>query len=817
MTDARARLTAALADRYTIERELGAGGMATVYLAQDLKHDRKVAIKVLRPELAAVLGPERFLAEIKITARLDHPHILTLIDSGASDGFLYYVLPFVRGESLRDKLNREKQLGLDDALTITKQVASALDYAHRQVVIHRDIKPENVLIQEGEAMLTDFGIALAVKEAGGNRLTETGISLGTPQYMSPEQATGDRHPDARSDVYSLAAVLYEMLAGEPPHTGPTVQAVIAKLMTERPIRLRVLRDTVPEGIDAAVARALAKVPADRFASAADFAAALGHAAEPARAGARRPRWLLPALVAGAVVVTALAWVFLRSRPERVILPDRAQLTFTGNARTPALSADGRRLAYSTRACHPEGRCTTDVVLQDLRGAGSTTLVRGWASVTQLQWTGDGRYLLVQGFEGAGGNWGLFAVPTLGGSHRFLTRGEGELVGTSDTVLAYHVVPGDSVAWLRWTTLADGVVRDSLAVPRGAGSGFSATSSPGGRILTWRWSPVGWTATVIDRTGHQLDSLLVSDPTLRAIGPSQDGRALLVSRALPFERSQFDVLAYRISGAGRLALRPDTILRNLQGAATVAPDGSLLLASGPTRFEVWALERTGPTAMCFTQRLLASATSVLRGELSPDGSRVLLNRTTIVDGAMHLQVSVLPFEGGGERSVDVPADALGADWNWDGSRIQLFTFRGQDSITASELALSGGPPHPLFTLPWREMSGAPLLLPGGGVLIPFATPPRFRRVGAPGLPDTTFALPPGLWGSLGLASSPDGSAAVWVGWDAQGDSISGTSPAFWNGERADPGLAHLAPTPTASSRARTYLPHGGDIWLLDGVE
>jgi hypothetical protein len=276
--------------------------------------------------------------------------------------------------------------------------------------------------------------------------------------------------------------------------------------------------------------------------------------------------------------------------------------------------------------------------------------------------------------------------------------------------------------------------------------------------------------VIDRTGHQLDSLLVSDPTLRAIGPSQDGRALLVSRALPFERSQFDVLAYRISGAGRLALRPDTILRNLQGAATVAPDGSLLLASGPTRFEVWALERTGPTAMRFTQRLLASATSVLRGELSPDGSRVLLNRTTIVDGAMHLQVSVLPFAGGGERSVDVPADGLGADWNWDGSRIQLFTFRGQDSITASELALSGGPPHPLLTLPWREMSGAPLLLPGGGVLIPFATPPRFRRVGAPGLPDTTFALPPGLWGSLGLASSPDGSAAVWVGWDAQGDSI-----------------------------------------------
>jgi serine/threonine-protein kinase len=195
--------------------------MATVYLATDLKHDREVALKVLRPELGAVLGTERFLAEIKITARLDHPHILTLIDSGVAGGFLYYVLPLVRGESLRDKLNREQQLGLEEAIAITKQIASALDYAHRQGVVHRDIKPENILLLEGEAMLADFGIALAVKEAGGNRLTETGLSLGTPQYMSPEQATGDRMLDARSDLYSLAAVLYEMLAGEPPVTGPT--------------------------------------------------------------------------------------------------------------------------------------------------------------------------------------------------------------------------------------------------------------------------------------------------------------------------------------------------------------------------------------------------------------------------------------------------------------------------------------------------------------------------------------------------------------------------------------------------------------------
>src|SRR6266540_2141544 len=268
-----ARLSAALADRYRIERELGAGGMATVYLARDVKHDREVALKVLRPELAAVLGAERFLNEVRITARLDHPHILTLIDSGESDGFLWYALPFIRGESLRATLERERQLGIDEALAITRQIANALDFAHQHGVVHRDIKPENILLHEGEAMLADFGIALAVKEAGGNRITETGLSLGTPQYMSPEQATGDRQVDARSDVYSLGAVLYEMLAGEPPVTGPTAQAIIAKLLTERPTRLRVVRDSVPEGVDLAVAKALAKTPADRFASAGDFVAA----------------------------------------------------------------------------------------------------------------------------------------------------------------------------------------------------------------------------------------------------------------------------------------------------------------------------------------------------------------------------------------------------------------------------------------------------------------------------------------------------------------------------------------------------------------
>jgi serine/threonine-protein kinase len=213
------RLSAALAERYRIERELGQGGMATVYLAHDLKHDRKVALKVLKPELAAVLGAERFVVEIKTTAGLQHPHILPLFDSGTADGFLYYVMPFIEGETLRDKLNRETQLGVDEAVRIAREVADALDYAHGKGVIHRDIKPENILLANGRPMVADFGIALAVSAAAGGRMTETGLSLGTPHYMSPEQATADKEISARSDVYSLGSVLFEMLAGEPPHSG----------------------------------------------------------------------------------------------------------------------------------------------------------------------------------------------------------------------------------------------------------------------------------------------------------------------------------------------------------------------------------------------------------------------------------------------------------------------------------------------------------------------------------------------------------------------------------------------------------------------
>jgi serine/threonine-protein kinase len=318
----------ALSDRYRIERELGMGGMATVYLADDLKHDRKVALKVLKPELAAVLGAERFVVEIKTTASLQHPHILPLFDSGTAGGFLFYVMPYIEGETLRSKLSRETQLGIDEAVRIAREVADALDYAHRHGVIHRDIKPENILLHDGRPMVADFGIALAVSAAAGGRMTETGLSLGTPHYMSPEQATAEKEITARSDVYSLASVLYEMLAGEPPHMGNSAQQIIMKIIAEPVQPVTKLRKSVPENVAAALMKALEKLPADRFESAKAFANALGDAtftmagtsAYASGVRGRANSRTTVALAAACVLFAGVAiWEWVRGAPQPAVM------------------------------------------------------------------------------------------------------------------------------------------------------------------------------------------------------------------------------------------------------------------------------------------------------------------------------------------------------------------------------------------------------------------------------------------------------------------------------------------------------------------
>ena len=439
--------------------------MSLVYLARDLRHDRAVALKVLRPELSAVIGAERFLKEIRVTANLQHAHILPLFDSGAAGDLLYYVMPYVEGESLRNRLSRERQLSIGEALRLTSQILSALEYAHRRGVLHRDIKPENILLQEGQALVTDFGIALALSHAGGTRLTETGMTVGTPQYMSPEQAAGDRDLDARSDLYSLAAVLYEMLAGEPPFTGPTFQAILTKLVTENPRPLRQVRDTIPLALESTVQQALAKLPADRPTGAAEFAEALARVpliptpSQPvlvAVAGGPRRRWIAVAksvAVLGSLALAAFAGSRLarsasaRERirfvvptlnqqvdpdyswaPTLAIGPDGRDVVFrngallyrrplgefaatplpgTEGASMPAFSPDGKWVAF-----HQDGHLRKTAL-----AGGSVVEIASADMGPGMTWGDDGRIY----FSSLGRNGGIWRVSVAGGAPEPVTE------------------------------------------------------------------------------------------------------------------------------------------------------------------------------------------------------------------------------------------------------------------------------------------------------------------------------------------------------------------------------------------------------------
>src|SRR5688500_13943361 len=459
VNDVITRLTSALADRYRMDREIGTGGMASVYLAHDNRADRDVAIKVLHPDLAAALGASRFLAEIRTTARLQHPHILPLLDSGEADGLLYYVMPFVTGETLRIRLEREHQLPLDDALRIANEVADSLSHAHGFGVIHRDIKSENILLQGGHALVADFGIALAVQSAGGQRMTQTGLSLGTPQYMSPEQAMGERAIDARTDIYSLGAVTYEMLVGEPPFTGPSVQAIVARLLTEGPRTITAQRKAVSESVEAAVLRALEKLPADRFATAAEFAAALASTSPVTRATAvaRRERstrtvvrWSLPIMLG--LALGATGWIVGRARavPAAAMfdaaLPDSAPLSPVSS-----VGSSGFGTATANLSIAPDG----SFFVYTVQRGDSTTLwhrslidasahpITGTAGGTTPRDSPDGtRPALL-----AGGR--IMVVPLRGGEPRRLMDDEPPvtLEWVSPTRLLVLTADGYKLAWL----------------------------------------------------------------------------------------------------------------------------------------------------------------------------------------------------------------------------------------------------------------------------------------------------------------------------------------------------------------------------------
>jgi serine/threonine-protein kinase len=511
MSDVLARLTDALHTKYRLDREVGAGGMATVYLAHDLRHERDVAIKVLHPDLAAALGAERFLAEIKTTAKLQHPHILPLLDSGEADGLLYYVMPYVAGESLRARLDRETQLAIDDAIRIAREVASAIESAHKHGVVHRDIKPENILLHEDQALVADFGIALAVSAAGGARMTQTGLSLGTPQYMAPEQAMGERVIDGRADIYALGAVTYEMLVGEAPFTGPSVQAIVARVMTESPRPVTVQRRSVPQNVNAAVLKALEKLPADRFSSAADFSRALvtsdyGVTSQPSAVAVPEPRppaftvrSLAPWIVAGIATIAAIAFAYRAfSRPPAatvhlaVDLPPNFKFV-PGETETLGISADGSTITFAadvdgkaqmtirrldsdslvavkgpsntqgSAEISPDGKwlvfgADRKIWKVPVAGGAPTPLAEaGWAHIT---WVGNGELVYTRNYD-----TGLYRISSDGGEPRSLTtpdRKKGELGQWWPQLLP----DGDHILFTNYTTPADKSTIEVLSLKTG---------------------------------------------------------------------------------------------------------------------------------------------------------------------------------------------------------------------------------------------------------------------------------------------------------------------------------------------------------------
>lgn len=761
----------ALADRYRIERELGAGGMATVYVARDLKHDRDVAIKVLKAELGAPSDVQRFLAEIRITASLQHPHILTLIDSGVLAGVPYYVVPYIRGESLRDRLDRERQLSFADAVAIAKPIAAALDYAHAHGVVHRDVKPHNILLQDGEAILADFGIALAMEHVGGQRLTESSSLIGTPQYMSPEQLSGVRHLDARSDVYALGAVVYEMLAGEPPATGVNLQALLARVLHEAPTPLHLVRSTVPLAAEQVIGRALAKTPADRFPSAGAFVDALDEALaeNPQRLATTVPLAHAPAhrvarravlLAVSGVALTGAAFLWMARRPHapvHVVLGDRTQRTTTGNVSDPAISPDGEALAFVTSSCVARG-CTYGVEVQYTGERVPKQLVSGATALYGLEWSADRLHLLVTGtFHW---DYGTHLVPADGGPPQRVSPVFATFWG-SDSLLSIRATRDVHAAWLLVSGL-DAGVRDSIRVPLGPNEQLRFPMPMPGRhwIVVGVRGPQGMEWRIISRDDTETDRLVVP---ARGV---DDSDAVVSSDALwtPERLKKHGGLALiRFpfdSATGRFVPPVDTLYPGDFTAISVTADGrSLVLDDANTVYDAWATDiETLTRASSPLGQQIAQSTAPLSALMSPDGKRLLLGRDLTPTGQGAPFWSIRPFVEDSETALS--GKPVRVQWN-DASTVVL------EAPTSAGIQLAihrFGAATDSNTLTVRESSIVAFTnLPGGGwAWIPEdAAAIEYAR---PGAAVRRIPLPSWYSAAIDIDAFPGGNRVAFVGWN-----------------------------------------------------
>jgi serine/threonine-protein kinase len=663
MPDVITRLNAALEGRYRIERELGAGGMATVYLAEDVRHQRKVAVKVLRPELAAVVGADRFLAEIKTTANLQHPHILPLFDSGEADTFLFYVMPYVEGETLRGRLDREKQLPVDEALGIATAIAHALQTAHDQGVIHRDIKPGNILLSRGQALVADFGIAIAVGKAGGGRLTETGLSLGTPFYMSPEQATGDQVVGVASDVYAVGCVLYEMLVGDPPFSGSTAQAVLGKIIQGVPVSATAVRKAVPRNVDAAIRKALEKVPADRFARADEFAKALADprfrhgeldtAVATARAGVWKPL-ALATTVSTLALAGVVSWLVTRPAPplpvERFESPFRVGQEPVGLG--PAgyrLSPDGSMVVY--RGPGPEG--TGDQLWVRRWDDPEATPVRGTEGGSEPSVSPDGREVVfLQDGE-------MHALALEGGPTRALGPGVVPRL-QPDGYVYFHGEDGNAMR----VVAAGGAAELVSETEEGEARRFVMQVLPGGRGAL---------------LGVQRLDL---EYQIRALD-LETGESTLLATGVPAAYSETGHLVYLTEGA-LMAAPFDANTMQLAGAAVPLVDGVLSFSlsivgdlayavgtagTGATAGELVWLSRTGEVTAVEEGWSFDAGAGNAGWSLSPDGTRVALRHRS--DGNNDIWIKELPAGPFRRLTFDEQEQRV-PFWTPDGTRVTYFS-------------------------------------------------------------------------------------------------------------------------------------------------